>query len=247
MLQKTQAILLTLLFLFLANSCVKEGELVRQTEMKPQQVSPQLQAPAGVVHQTADLVAFQPAGELGGEGNLLTPGTFFPPTGTSFAKLKRTGNYIQFNLHTTGLPPGAYTIWYVIFNDTGLCTAPTPFGECGEADLLTPKTAIVWATGKVVQANGIGNFSDRIYVGETRSETVVLGEDLTAPLEDPHGAEVHLIVKYHGAASSDPDVLYEQLHTLLGSCGPEDGANSYDAGPFGIQCFDPQFAIFPAP
>jgi len=34
--------------------------------------------------------------------------------------------------------------------------------------------------------------------------------------------------------------LYDQTHTLLGSCA--DGANGY-----GIQCFDPQVAVFQAP
>jgi len=192
--------------------------------------------------QHAEVEVFMPAGKFGGEKNVLKPGTTFPPIDGGHATLRRGYDYIQFNLHTTGLPPGAYTIWYVIFNDPSSCSE-----GCGENDLLLPKTGVVWATGKVVGENGIGNFRDKLYVGERRdpgTQEAVLGEALESPLYDPKGAEVHLIVKYHGPASDDPHVLYEQTHTILGSCGPEDGANSFDAGDFGIQCFDPQAAIF---
>ena len=201
----------------------------------------------GTLVQSTALLPFQPAGDLGGPGNQLNPGDFFPPTGKSKATLKRGSDYVQFNIHTTGLPQGAYTVWWVIFNDPDDCAGPgANGGECGEVDLLGPSTGVVWATGKIVKANGIGNFSDRIYVGESRPETIILGENLTSVLMDPKNSEVHCIVKYHGLASDDPDVLYDQLNTLLGSCGENDGANSYDAGPFGIQCFDPQVAIFAA-
>lgn len=196
--------------------------------------------------QHTELITFLPAGELGGEHNVLEPGTTFPPTDGSKATLRRGHDYIQFNLHTTGLPEGAYTIWYVIFNDPGNCS-----GDCGEDDLMLPGTGIIWATGKVVQANGIGNFSDKLYVGEHRdpgTQEVFVGDNLSSPLAYPKMSEVHLIVKYHGLASDDPNVLQEQVSTFLGSCGEDDGANSFDAGPvFGTQCFDPQAAIFPAP
>jgi hypothetical protein len=49
------------------------------------------------------------------------------------------------------------------------------------------------------------------------------------------------IIKYHGPPSDDPDVLYDQTHTLLGSC--DQGVNGFFDGQV-IQCFDPQWAIF---
>ena len=202
--------------------------------------------------QDAQVLAFMPAGELGGPNNLLTPGDIFPPTSKAKATLKRTSSYIQINLHTTGLPPGAYTMWIILFNDVEQCTAPNPLGgACGEADLLNGTTAIIWGDGKVVHDNGVGNFQTRLAVGERRepgTQEAFIGEALPYALVNPEGAEVHLIVKYHGPVSSDPDVLNEQLTTLLGSCGVNDGANSFDAGPiFGVQCFDPQFSVFPTP
>lgn len=205
------------------------------------------------IFQKVPVVEFQPAGSFGGSGNVLTPGDVFPPLGKSFATLKRGNNYLNINIHTKGLPQGAYTVWWIIFNEPSDCSFPNPFdGVCGGdfSDLFISTASIVWATGGIVQANGVGNFQDRIDVGELRSETVSLGSDLSSPLENPKGAEVHFIIKYHGLASSDPAILYAQTHTLLGSCDGMGGANSYAlppeaGGPY--QCFDPQAGIFPAP
>lgn len=199
------------------------------------------------VIQRVAISEFQPAGDLGGPENVLVPGTFFPPKKRSFARLVRKSNSLQHFIHTKGLPRGAYTVWYVIFNDPTACVGPgIAGGNCGDSDIFLPSASVVWSTGRVVRANGVGNFWDRIHVGEQREETILLGADLTSPLENPKGAEVHMIIKYHGLASEDPDILYSQLHTLLGNCGPDDGANSFDAGPFGIQCFDPHLAVFSA-
>ena len=213
--------------------------------------------PPATTVQSADVITFQPAGDFGGSGNVLDPGDFFPPGSNNHATLKRGKDYLQFNVHTTDLPQGAYTVWWIIFNDPDDCNQPNAEGGlCGGgndgADLFVPTAAVLWATGKVVQANGVGNFSDRIYVGETRDETIILGSALSSALTDPQNAEVHLAIKYHGLASSDPDILYEQTHTLLGNCDGNSGANSYDLNflppPFGpYQCFDPQLVIFVSP
>lgn len=233
-------LLLLALFAFSWNSCSEEA-------VHPGLTETDVELRSSTIVQHADLLPFQPSGKEGGLSNVLPVGVMYPPTNGGTATLKRGDNYIQFNMHTTGLPPGAYTVWYVFFNETGDCTNATPLGACGEGDLGISTMSIVWATGKVVKSNGIGNFSDRIYVGEQRSETFFIGDELSSPLTNPDGVEVHLIVKYHGPASDDPAILHEQLTTLLGSCGPDDGANSHLTLAFGYQCFDPQFAIIPAP
>jgi len=78
------------------------------------------------IAQRAEMMPLMPAGDLGGPTNVLEPGTFFPPTDGGHATLRRGYDYIQFNLHTTGLPPGAYTVWYIIFNEPADCTGPNP-------------------------------------------------------------------------------------------------------------------------
>ena len=207
----------------------------------------------GTAVDRADVLVFQPAGNYG-TNNVLNPGDFFPPGPNSFASMKRGKDFLSFNIHTTGLAAGAYTVWWVIFNEPGNCTNPIPgTAECGggPSDLFVPGTSVLWATGGVVQANGVGNFSDKLRVGETRSETILPMGGTSSPLTNPAGAEVHLAIKYHGPASSDRDELYEQTHTFQGLCGPDDQANSYDftgaPAPFSPwQCFDPQIVIFTA-
>lgn len=206
----------------------------------------------GPVHlQKAEVFTFQPAGGFGGEGNVLNEGDVFPPGPNSYATLERGQNHLGFRVYTTGLPPGAYTVWWIIFNDPASCNEPNAAGgRCAGTeevlDLFLPSTGVVWATGGIVRSDGVGYFSDRLMVGEQRDETVILGSDLSSPLQNTRGAEVHLAIKYHGPASSDRDVLYAQTHTLLGSCDGTGGANSYDLPPpFGpYQCFDPHGVVF---
>lgn len=198
----------------------------------------------GLVSQSrvshAGVHVFQPAGAVG--GGVLIPGTEFPATRGGHSTLLRGNSWVQYNIHTTGLPPGAYTVWAVTINAPENC-ATYP---CGEADVFgnpAVDATVFWSDGGIVQSNGVGNFRARIHGGvlpDGDGQIAFPGNGLT----NAQGAEVHLIIKYHGLASEDPDVLYEQTHTLQGSC--DVGANAHDLGPFGIHCFDPQVVIHTA-
>jgi len=52
--------------------------------------------------------------------------------GTS--NLVRTVENVSMNIDTTDLPIGAYSVWWVIFNNP----AGSSDGECGENDVLPP-------------------------------------------------------------------------------------------------------------
>jgi len=158
------------------------------------------------------VVVFQAAGDIG--GGVLTPGDTFPQTSGGHAVLRRKNDTINREIRTSGLPPGAYTIWWVVWNTR--CDGPR-----GEDDL-----------------GSVDGQSSLFFAGY---DIVDLGFGV-----NPATAEVHNLIKYHGPASEDPDVLFDQLHTLLGSC--DEGANALDLGdPFGIQCFDPQAVVHPLP
>lgn len=182
------------------------------------------------------VVAFQEAGDVG--GGVLEPGTSYPPTNRGFATLKRGDDWIRSNIQTSGLPAGAYTVWWVLFNEPEHCDRP-----CDEGDLLNPDTgvSIFFATGGTVSSNGIANFRAHYREGDDLGEPDtqhVLGDGAL----DPSRAEVHMIIKYHGPPSQDPDTRWEQTNTLLGGCF--DNANAIDHGePFGVQCFDPQVVV----
>lgn len=197
-------------------------------------------ASAATSVSTAPVFAFVPAGDIG--GGVLEPGTFYPPTTHGFATLKRGSDWIQVNIQTSGLPAGAYTVWWIVFATPEGCVQ-----GCGEDDLFDPdaNVSIFWATGKVVREGGVGSFRARHRVGDDLGEPgkqLILGDGSL----DPTKAEIHNIIKYHGPVSDDPATLYEQTHTLLGSCF--EGANALDFGdPFGVQCFDPQAVAHPLP
>lgn len=185
--------------------------------------------------EIAKVIVNQPAGDIG--GGVLVPGTFFPPTKNAFSMLRRGKDWIKYKLHTNGLPPGAYTNWFIIFNNPENCD-----GDCDDTDIGNPATnaSVFWATGGIVHHNGVGNFSSKVRIGEISEDPRqhILGPGLL----NPETAEVHIIIKYHGLPSEDPEELWLQTHTLTGLC--EEGANAVDLGPpLGLQCFDPQIAI----
>ncbi len=185
----------------------------------------------------SDMLVFQPAGDFG--GGVLVLGTFYPPTGRSGSQLRRGDDRVRYKIRTTGLPPGAYTNWMVVINNPEECE-----GDCDEADVFeNPATnsSIFWSAGGTVESDGIGRFRGGAKIGEISNDP---RQHIMGPgLINPEGAEIHLVVKYHGPVSEDPEEYWLQTHTLQGLCGT--GANAYDLTEvgFGIQCFDPQVSI----
>jgi hypothetical protein len=197
-------------------------------------------ASAATSVSTAPVVAFQAAGDVG--GGVLQPGTLYSPPTHGFATLKRGSDWIQVNIQTSGLPAGAYTVWWVVFDTPEGCVR-----GCGADDLFNPdaNVSVFFATGGVVHEGAAASFRSRHRVGDDLGEPgtqQILGDGSL----DPSRAEIHNIIKYHGPASDDPATLHQQTHTLLGGCF--EGANAVDLGePFGVQCFDPQAVAHPLP
>lgn len=188
----------------------------------------------------APVVAFQAAGDVG--GGVLEPGSLYPPTTHGFATLKRGSDWVQVNINTSGLPAGAYTVWWVVFDNPEGC-----HGGCGEDDLFNEqaKTSVFFAAGGIVKGGGTGAFAARHRAGDALGEPGtqhILGDGSL----HTDRAEIHNVIKYHGPASDDPAVLEAQVTTLQGGC--DSGANAVDLGePFGVQCFDPQAVAHPLP
>ena len=200
--------------------------------------------PSTRVVQTASLRAHEAAGVIG--GGVLTPGETFPPTKGGVAVLVRRHDCLEYEMTTTGLPSGAFTNWWLIFNHPDDCR-DAPFGiPCGANDALADTSvaaSVFWATGGVVSTDGVGTFASRTCVGGdlgTPASQHFFGPGLL----DPQQAVVKLIVKYHGPASDDPKGLFSQTHTALGGC--LSGANAI-MGRTGVRCFDAQIVGFDAP
>ncbi len=148
------------------------------------------------------------------------------PIPNSASILIRNENGIAYTISTTMLQPSSpYTNWYAIFNHPEFCSDP----GCGGKDLPPPfgtgdprvEGSLVWATGRVVDANGQGNFSGHLGVGKAAAPGVVpAGDGLLNPL----GAEIHIAVRAHGPALTGA-ALQAQLTMLNGGCPPNPAAN----------------------
>ena len=154
--------------------------------------------------------------------------------------LTRSADGISINIDTTDLPVGAYSTWWVIFNNPAGCSD----GECGENDVLPPpgtaqaEVSVLWATGGIIGPDRMGHFSASLGLGlESAAGQVIYGDGLTNPM----GADVHMIVRYHGPAVwSDADALLGQMSSFQGECTP---GSSLGVGSGSFDCFDPQATV----
>ncbi len=139
-------------------------------------------------------------------------------------------------MDTTNLVPGdAYTMWAVIFNNPDAC----PDG-CNGPDLGIPEVegALIFTTGKVVEAAS-DVFTAFLELDHPVGEVAIGADD--RGLTNLR-AEVHGVLRSHGPASDNPDILDQQLTTFAGGCATfgEGGAVNPDSG---FICHDPQAAI----
>jgi|SRR5215510_4794339 len=170
-------------------------------------------AAQGATHETTQVYT-TPDGFLLGD---VVPG--------SDATLLRNRNGLTTNVHTLVDAPGAYTVWWVLFNHPSSCT--TYLCTFDEPDL------VVNATGHLVPAVGNANFSGRLIPGGPYSGEVIY-EGPEPELTNPAGALITLVIRYHGPAI--PGMVPQQLTTFLGGC-PDDGP----------PCEDKQLVVFAGP
>lgn len=164
----------------------------------------------------------------------------------TWSTLTRYENGVAMTLHTSGLTPGnVVTTWWVIFNEPANCSD----GACGENDIFVPDEAgevivgengpelnmaqieavqisVLGATGNLIPDNGEGHYAAWLGVGEVPG--VVFGP----ALQDPAGAEIHLVLQDHGPMQAD--IFDTQITTFHGGC---------DAAFPNEPCQDVQFAV----
>jgi hypothetical protein len=165
------------------------------------------------------------------------------------SRLFRSDDEICMNISTKALPEGAYTIWWIVFNNPEQCTSPAPVGgaRCGSGDQLlnTPVNySAVWATGGLVGPDGVGYFNACLKENTLPAPPQLPDVD-GAGLMDAQGAEIHLAVRYHcEAESGTPALLGDQITRFGGGCTPE---TNFGLGMVGdCPCANLQFAIHPS-
>jgi hypothetical protein len=144
-------------------------------------------------------------------------------SGVAVSNLVRTNNGVSMTIDTSDLDPGAYTNWFVIFNNPDYCAA----FPCGEGDLDPGDgngvgSSVLFATGNVVDSSGLGGFAAHLSEGDTSGALFGPG------LLDARAAEVHLIVRYHGPVI--PALMPAQIDSVEGGC-------------FVFDCVDVQAAV----
>ena len=146
--------------------------------------------------------------------------------------LTRTDGMILITLEAAGLVPGdAHTLWWIVFNDPGECSAP----GCGEDDIFNPdgslnesgvedaEIAIGNASGNVAKSDGTLEFGGRMPRNGDNGHQVLFGAGFASDFlltAWPHDAEVHVIVQSHGQARGG-EKLREQLTYVDTNCSPE--------------------------
>jgi hypothetical protein len=138
--------------------------------------------------------------------------------GTSTLTRNDTGIIVNYN--TTGLTPGyAYTLWWVIWNNPQKCAVP---GACDEPDFGIPGVVgvdVLYATGLVVGADGIGNFTAELIAGgdyQSVNQLMELPPAGGLKLGNSRTAEVHLALRSHGPVI--PGMVTEQISSYIGGC-----------------------------
>lgn len=174
----------------------------------------------------------------------------------SSVKLTRMDEGLAVRLNTRELLPGTYTLWWVIFNNPDQCAAwpdggCNPFVDLADADV---EAAVFYGSGGVVGPNGVAHLHAFTETGTEPAdsgdrEKVLISNDGLG-LQNAHGAEVHIALRYHGpAAFWDPELLMKQIETSSGACDngtffiPDDPVPEHRI--FG--CFDAQVAVFLSP
>lgn len=165
------------------------------------------------------------------------------PVRRASSRLRRSVDKICLSADTRDLAPGAYTVWWVLYNEPHQCNNPVPYGSaaCGDLDIANPavRATVMWAQGKLVGPDGKAHLSACIKKGELTREVFDMGtrEGLTNPL----GAEVQLVIHSHDAARyDDARLLGEQLTKFVGGCTDTGGATA-------PECRDAQQIVHEAP
>ena len=133
--------------------------------------------------------------------------------------LVRTVDGLSMNIDTVDLPIGSYTMWLSIYNNPDQCSNGDcqPLVDTGAGGIPNPaEGSILWLTAGYVGPDRMGHFSSRVGLGEEGAPgVIVMGSGVTNPM----GAELHLILRYHGPTMwDDMEMLSAQATQLHGGC-----------------------------
>ncbi len=148
------------------------------------------------------------------------------------ALLSKDNEGVFMTFFTSGLTPGnVVTLWWAFFNNPKNCATP----DCSAADLANPNVnaSLQFAGGRIVGIEGSASFGGFLAVGNNTGFEIRPGMPNPAPgLVKPKKATIHLVVRTHGPASTDPTVLSQQLTSFGGGCTTPTSCSNIQAAVF---------------
>lgn len=127
------------------------------------------------------------------------------------ATLIRTNNGVRARIATSGLDQNAaYTVWWIVWNNPSLCSAP-----CGPDDLGIAGNSVFYAAGFVTGSDGTANVTADAEAGELPAGIDVL---IPGGLQPGRGlrAEIHMVVRSHGPIT--PGSVATQIGSFDAAC-----------------------------
>ena len=141
---------------------------------------------------------------------------------SSGASLSRRKDGVFFTLHTQGLPPGhVVSAWLAVFNNPQFCAT----NPCTPADFNNPHVdgTPMNNGAQIIGTDGAATYGAYREIGDATGARPGVGTG--NGIVDARRAEIHLVLRSHGLASSDPLVLAEQLTMFNGGCPPNTCVN----------------------
>lgn len=194
----------------------------------------------GTLILLAALAAMPAAAQSGDSGNVKTsigpvvqfgnPSVVVPFAGAS---MSRNNAGVFGTISTSGLTPGhVVTLWWAFFNTPAGCANTI----CAPSDLnrLIVNGSLQFGGGQIVGANGRADFSGYVGVGDSSGYFALFPNmpDPPVGLVDPKGAQIHLVIRDHGPASTDAATLSAQLNSFGGGCTPTNTCTNVQAAVF---------------
>ena len=169
--------------------------------------------------------------------------------------LVRTDSGVTVRIRTNSLPQGeAFTLWMVVFNNPSYCEHPSEISLCGDPDIANPENPdvaadVMYVAGNVIGNSGKANFAGHRKIGDNSGSIFfpLLPAGMQPPgLQNPEGAEIHIIVHSHGEML--PEYMPSMIQTFGGGCvdpgAPFFGLHFPEWGPQGPNvCQSLQFAV----
>ena len=135
------------------------------------------------------------------------------------ASMSRNNSGVLGTISTSGLTPGhVVTLWWAFFNNPNYCAGAI----CAPSDLanLLVNGSLQLGGGQIVGQNGRADFTGYLGVGDATGffRLFPTMPDPPVGLQYPKTAQIHLVIRDHGPASSDPAILSQQLNSFGGAC-----------------------------